>query len=112
LIGAVIDDEGRIKRWIFHDPYGDQTQHPSVEGYYDGKSPPSNKDLYDKDSTEHKGAYAPYGPGINSYSNPVNFRKLESNYVVWWLNPTPATVENIRSRLLPSEPPNGPPPTK
>jgi hypothetical protein len=104
LLGVVVDVEGKIKRWIFHDPYGDQTQHPTVEGYYGG----DNADV-DREGT--KGAYAPYGPEINSLKDPdTGIGNLMSTYALWFLNPQAPTVANIRPRLLASEPPNALPP--
>jgi hypothetical protein len=118
LLGAVVDNQGRIVRLIVHDPFGDQSQHPATEGYYDGKAhsgpaPASqDKSLFDKDADGDKGAYAPYGSDINSFRG-----TLESKYMLWFLNPkarqsgdppdTPATsVDTIRNRLLPSETPS------
>jgi hypothetical protein len=91
LLGAVIDDGGTPVRLIFHDPYGDQTQHPDVEGYY-GSAP-------DKDGDGEKGKYAPYHSGINSWDG-----SMQSKYMVAFeradekLNP-----DAVHSRLLPSE---------
>ncbi len=118
LLGAVVDNQGHIVRLIVHDPFGDQSQHPTIEGYYDGKAhsgstpAPQDKPLFDKDADGDKGAYAPYGSDINSYRG-----TLESKYMLWFLNPkarqtgepqdAPAVpVEIIRNRLLPSEAPS------
>jgi hypothetical protein len=112
LLGAVIDNRGNIKRLIFHDPYGDQTQHPTVEGFYgqpilDKKGnqighDPAQEDV-DRAAAKGgragvKGRYAPYFSGINSSGG-----SLRSKFVVWWLNPEMATPEKMQSRLLPSE---------
>lgn len=112
LLGVVVDSRGNIKRWIFHDPYGDQTQNPEVEGYYgqqlkDKKGKPMGRDPKTSDvdlasAKGHragvKGRYAPYSGDINSYDG-----SIVSKYIVWWLNPETATPEKIRPRLLPSE---------
>jgi hypothetical protein len=102
LLGAITDNDGFPVRLIVHDPYGDQSQHPGVQGYY---APGYNDDkrLYDKDRSggNHgtRGRYAPYGAEINSYGGRM--------YSKWWLvfdppqtRPAPA---DVRPRMLPSE---------
>jgi hypothetical protein len=115
LLGAIIDKDGKIKRLIFHDPFGDQTQHPDVQGYYDGvghqmvngaPQPPQNGAQFDKDDNGTKGQYAPYGNTPNDMKINSAGGSINSNYVVWWLNPATATPENMRPRLLTSSPPS------
>lgn len=36
LLGVVLDTAGKPVRWIFHDPNGDLSGHPAVDGYYGG----------------------------------------------------------------------------
>jgi hypothetical protein len=104
LVGAVIDNTGEIIRLIVHDPYGDQTRNPSVEGYYN-PADMDDKSKYDKDRDGSWGAYAPYASEINSFSGTL--------YGKYWLSfeqPAPS-VQKVRERLLPSELPSGSIPT-
>jgi len=106
LLGAVVDKTGRVLRLILHDPYGDQTQHPKVEGYYAydkaTEENTHNPNLVDYDRDGTRGAYVPYGPEVDSYQG-----RLEGKFWVTFTrsdakNPTPG---QLRPRLLPSEPP-------
>jgi hypothetical protein len=103
LLGAITDNNGNPVRLIVHDPYGDQSQHPAIEGYY---APGYNDDkkLYDKDKSgggPHgtRGRYAPYGAQINSFDGRM--------YSKWWLVFDPPekkpTAAGVQKRLLPSE---------
>jgi hypothetical protein len=93
-MGVVVDRSGKVIRLIFNDPYGDLSQHPDVEGYYGMPM--------DKDTTGHRGAYAPYA------ADPDPTKSWDGTIPGKWVNilrrpdiePSPAT---IRERLLPSE---------
>lgn len=63
LLGAIVNAKSEAVRLIFHDPYGDMTQHPEDEGYHDPNWITGGADVVkDIDDTGHKGAYAPYYP--------------------------------------------------
>lgn len=101
LLGTIIDNAGSIVRLIVHDPYGDQSRNPGIEGYYD---PAGDKSKYDKDPSGPSGAYAPYGSGINSYGGRI--------YGKYWLQlerPGEADSNKLRQHLLPSQPSPQPP---
>lgn len=105
LVGAIIDNLGDIVRLIVHDPYGDQTRNPGVEGYYNPANM-NDKSKYDKDSKETWGAYAPYAPEINSFGG-----RLYGKYWLTFEEPTVPDVPKLRDRLVPSELPSGSIPT-
>ena len=102
LLGAVISNDGQIKRLIFHDPYGDLTQHPDEPGYYDRTT--NDGHLSDYDRTEHRGAYVPYGPDVRTYEN--SFQSKWMNVFVPVGKTGPA---DVRGRLLQAD---GQPPAR
>lgn len=69
LVGCIVDASGKIVRLIFNDPYGDLTQHPADQGYYDPAwLTGGTNTTTDVDPTGHKGAYVPYyPPDIKTY---------------------------------------------
>lgn len=101
LLGAVVDMAGQPVRLLLHDPYGDQTRTPSLEGYYGATS--------DVDRAGGGwGAYVPYGPDVKSYAGtlagkywcaytPADEKALSPGQ---WPSVLPARV---RKRLLPSD---------
>jgi hypothetical protein len=102
LVGLITDCSGKVVRWIFHDPYGDQSRNPGIPGYYDPAKNPAN---YDQDPPQMQGEpatwgrYAPYGPEINSWNGRMEGRFWEI------FKPTQSeTVLTMRKRLLPSQP--------
>jgi len=109
LVGAVIRDSGSVARLIFHDPYGDQTQYPHDEGYYDPAMYSGGANTRtDVDRAPHTqapwalGAYAPYSnPDINSFGGSIRGK----NWTIYSRVGDKPTPNSMRDRLLPSQPP-------
>jgi len=101
LVGLITDCSGNVVRWIFHDPYGDQSRNPGIPGYYDPAKVPAN---YDQDPPQMQGEpatwgrYAPYGPEINSWNG-----RLEGRFWEIFKPRQPETGSTMRKRLLPSQ---------
>ena len=96
LVGVVVDVDGSIVRTIVHDPWGDQSQSPTIEGYYNPGNK-NDKSKYDKDGEGHRGAYAPYGPEINSFQGTLRCKR--------WIairHKTALAPQTVAGRLLPS----------
>lgn len=98
LLGAIIDHAGSIVRLIVHDPYGDQSRNPNIEGYYN-LADRQDHSKYDKDPSAFWGAYAPYSSEINSYDG-----RLYGKYWLQFERPGVADANALRQRLLPSQP--------
>ena len=108
-MGAVIRDSGSVARLIFHDPYGDQTQYPHDEGYYDPawftNGTNTRTDVDRPGKTEAPYALvrdAPYSnPDINAFKGSIRGK----NWTVYSRVGDMPTPESMRDRLLPSQTP-------
>lgn len=105
LVGVITNQSGSIVRLIVHDPYGDQTRNPGVEGYYNATNS-DDTSKYDKDQKESWGAYAPYAPEINSFGG-----RLYGKYWLTFESPTTLDVQKLRDRLVSSQLSSGSIPT-
>ena len=102
LVGAICRADGSVARLIFNDPFGDLTQHPDQNGYYDprwltGAMGGMYNGDSDCDETGTKGLYAPYAtPDVKAYDD----RIYSKYWVVFRRKDEPATPEKLQGRLL------------
>jgi hypothetical protein len=103
--------KGQIVRLLFHDPYGDLTQHPLDDGYYDplmytdetAYHKPDHKHEVDKDDgagAGDKGAYAPYHHDVHAWGGTIEGRYLTA----LWRSDQPRSRDMVKDRLLAGDP--------